>query len=483
LGLWLGGLAVGEERQGFISGAALPTALPPPKPIEISIKDAVLRALRVNYDVSIQRLSADISRADLLGERGKFEPALFGEAGRTGANASNATDNVDSGKVGLRTRWLTGAELSLSSTYQDNSGSTGGVAGAVAELRQPLLRGAGIKVNRAGIVMARRNLDIALQDLKRQMIDTASAVQDQYWGLVAARERVAVQEDSLKFARDLADLTVRRAAAGIVGDSDTVEARAAVYAREADVARAAEDTRALEDALKEELVLLDEPGNWTAAVVPTTPPTLPETDTDFLKALRDALASRPDYEAELLQLKNADLSLYVAKNQILPRLDLAARGEREAGVEGPGSTFDAVSRDDETVCSAFLSIEIPLGNKAARAERDKAGAVRDQELLRIKQLELRIIREVRRAVDALNTSRKVVDATTKAVEFETRKLDNERTKLALGKSTTDNVVRYIESLNGARLSHIQAVVDYNRALARREQVQGTTLNQYGVTIE
>ena len=175
--------------------------------------------------------------------------------------------------------------------------------------------------------------------------------------------------------------------------------------------------------------------------------------------------------------------MYVAKHQLLPRLDLTAQARRSAEVDGAGSTLDAVSRDDEQVWSVFLSLEIPLGDKKARADRDKARMQQEQEVLRIKQLELRIIREVRRAVDALNTSRKVVETTAKAVEFEKRKLDNERTKLDLGKSSTDNVVRFIESLNSARLSYIQAVVDFNRALVRLEQSQGTTLNQYGVTIE
>ncbi len=481
--LCLGQLARGEDRRGFVFGDAVPASLPEPKPLELSLRDAVIHALGVNYDVSIQRLNAKISRADELRARGEFEPALFGSAGRTRDTETNFTEDTDSGELGLRTRWVTGAELTFSGQYSETGGETGGTGRAVAEFKQPLLKDAWLTVNRADIVLSRRNRDISIQDLKRQMIDTATGVEEQYWELFASREALAVQEDSLKFARDLAELTRQRAEAGLMGESDTVQAQAAVYAREADVARAAEGNRALEDTLKEYLTLLEDPAYWNAPVVPTTAPTTPEVDTDFLKALGSALKSRPDYEAELLRLKNADLSLYVAKNRLLPRLDLTARGERATGVDGPGSTFDAASSDDEEIWSVFLSIEIPLGNKQARADRDQARAERDQELLRIKQLELRIIREVRRAVDALNTSRKVVEATAKAVEFETRKLDNERTKLDLGKSSTDNVVRFIESLNGARLNHIQAVVGYNRALGALDQVQGTTLNQYGVTIE
>ena len=460
----------GEERP-FVFGESVPEKLPESHPIELSIGSAVLRALDLNYDVSIQRYSTEISRSEVMNARGRFEPALFGEAGKTEQDGTNTTAT----KAGLRTRWVTGTELSLSTESSEGDDIDRTTVNTL-ELRQPLLKDAGIAVNRSGIVIARRNRDISMQDLKRQMIDTASTVQDQYWDLVAAQERLAVEEDSLKYACELSHLTTQRATAGIMGESDTVEAQAAVYTREAGVARAAETVRSLEDSLKEGLVLTVDPANWEAPVVPTTSPALPETKMDFLAALSAALKNRPDYQAELLKLRNADLSLYVAKNQLLPRLDLGGR------VSDPSESDDSLS-DDEQVWSVFLSLEIPLGNKTARAGRDKARAEREQEAVRLKQLELQIIREVRRAVDSVNTSLKIVETTTKAEEFETRKLDNERTRLELGKSSTDNVVRFIESLNNARLNRVQAVVDCNRALVRLEQSQGTTLNQYGVSIE
>lgn len=475
------GVCRGEDR--FVTFGRLPSELPPAVPIELSVEDAVLRALEVNYDVTIQRLARRIREAGVLRERGAFEPEFYVEGGRTSATDTNATEETDSGEVGLRTRWITGTELSFSTDYSETGGETGGSARAVVSLTQPLLKDGGLAVPRSGLIIARRNRDISVQDLKRQMIDTATGVLQMYWDLVAARERLAVQEESLRHATDLAGLTRQRAEAGLMGESDIVEAQAAVSTRESDVVRAAETVRSLEDGLKEDLTLLENPAYWDAPLVPTTPVTMPSADVAFLGALAEAFRSRPDYDAELLRLKNADLSLYVARRQLLPRLDLTAQAERSADVDGAGSALDAASDEDEEVWSVFLSLAIPLGNKGARADSRAAKAEREQEFLRLKQLELRVIREVRRAVDAVNTSRKVVETTAQAVDLERRKLENERTKLDLGKSTTDNVVRFIQSLNSARLSHVQAVIDYSKALARLEQVQGTTLNRYGVTVE
>ena len=64
----------------------------------------IQRALEANYDVSIERLSTRIARARVLGERGAFEPVLFGDAGRTSDTSAdggtNVTVDTDSGEVG-----------------------------------------------------------------------------------------------------------------------------------------------------------------------------------------------------------------------------------------------------------------------------------------------------------------------------------------------------------------------------------------------
>jgi outer membrane protein TolC len=469
------------EKEPVYSFGRLPTELSTNE-MRLSADDVVLRALQVNYDVAIRRLDVSVADAGVMESRAEFEPSLFAHGGRSSGTDTNSTQRTDSGEAGIRTRWITGTDLSLLTDYAETNQETGGSARVAVELTQPLLRGAGIKVNQAGMIRARRTRDITVQELKQQMIDTASAVRDRYWDLAAVRESLTVEEDSLKYARDLAEVTRQRAEAGIMGVSDTVEAQAAVYARETDVLRRGESVRRLEDVLKEQLALFEKPEYWNAAIVPTTPPTEPEAGTDFLASLGAALRNRPDYQGELLRLKNADLSLYVAKNELLPRLDVKAAAARTADVDGAAAATDAASSDDE-VWSVFLSLEIPLGNKEARAHRDQALAQQQQEVLRLKQVELRIIREVRRAVDSENTTRKVLETTARTVEFEQRKLENERVKLELGKSTTDNVVRFIQSLNGARLNYVQAMNDYNKSLDGLEQVKGTTLNRYEVTIE
>lgn len=478
------GVSLARAEEGFFYAFdEIPDPLPSGKALKLSMEDAVFRALEANYDVELQRLDVDISNALVLGERGVFEPELFGEGGKTSRSGGDGVD-TESGEIGLRTRLVTGTDISLRSSFSDSSvEDTEGTGEARLDVTQPLLRDVGIKTTRARLVTAKTNLQISWRDLEQQMIDTISDVQNTYWDLVSVGASLNVQKESRKSARDLEELVRERVAAGRVPESDTIEAQAEVYGREADVARAEENVRFTEDRLKELLVLFNEPDNWNAPIEATTEPVVPEEDPAFLPALRVALDRRPDYRSEMLRLKNDDLALYVAKNGLLPRLDLVASGSSQVLGDGPGTGFDAVGGGEEEVWSVFLRVELPLGNKEARAERDQALAQREQRLFRLKQVELEIIREIRRAVDAVGTSRLVVEAQAKAVEFEQLKLDNEHEKLRLGKSDTDTVVRFIQSLNRARLNYIDATVRYNQALVRLDQSQGTTLDRFGIVLE
>jgi outer membrane protein TolC len=472
--------AAASENAPILLQNTLPAELPEATEESWSIDQCVFRALDVNYDILIRDWSITSAAARVMSARSSFEPSISAYAGRQHSSETNFSSETDSGQVRLNTRFVTGTEIDLYARYSTSDDDDDEGTGRVGiDVSQPLLRGFGIKRNRAAMIIARNNLAVSQFEFTEQLLSTIRNVEQQYWLLVSARERLAVQQASMKSAKDLERLTLQRAEARIMSESDTVEAQAAVYDRESSVVRAAEYVRTIEDNLKEALSLLEVPAYWTCSLVPATQPKVQDHDIDFLTSLRTSLENRPDYQAALLRLKNLDLNLYVAKNNLLPQLNLTAGLERQEDDIEIGNTLKAVNGDDEN-WSVFLQLDIPLGNKDARAVRDRTYAETQQQLLRIRQLELKIIRQVRRAIDSLNTNRRLVEATRKAVEFEQKKLENEQVKLDLGKSTTDNVVRFIQSLNQARLNHVQSVIDYSLAWSHLEEIQGTSLNRYGV---
>ena len=64
-----------------------------------------------------------------------------------------------------------------------------------------------------------------------------------------------------------------------------------------------------------------------------------------------------------------------------------------------------------------------------------------------------------------------------------RQLIAEQRKFEVGTSTNFNVLTFQNTFANAQLSELQAVLSLQQAIAQLEQVKGTLLQNFGVTIE
>jgi outer membrane protein len=76
-----------------------------------------------------------------------------------------------------------------------------------------------------------------------------------------------------------------------------------------------------------------------------------------------------------------------------------------------------------------------------------------------------------------------VTSTRQARQYAERALEAEQKKLQNGFSTSFFVLQLQEVLTEARMAELQAVADYNKALAQLAFAQGTTLERHRLTME
>lgn len=98
-----------------------------------------------------------------------------------------------------------------------------------AEVRQPLLRGAGTQVNRAPVLIARINTDIAIAEFEANIRNLVFDVERAYWGLYCCYRQL----ETAKVGRDSALATWKRLAPGkgeITSAQDEANARARYFA-------------------------------------------------------------------------------------------------------------------------------------------------------------------------------------------------------------------------------------------------------------
>ncbi|MBN2199796.1 MAG: TolC family protein [Candidatus Aminicenantes bacterium] len=513
VGLILLGLAV--------SAAAGPEAqAPQEKTLSLSLEACILKALSNNFDLAVQVMTpetADIA-VSMAGE--KFIPTLaFAYNRRDTAQASfsflEAADQVtvlrDNTSVQLNQQLPFGGSLgmTLSGAKTDTNSSFQTINPRFEtqlnfSFSQPLLRNFGFDMSRREIIVAQNNLRIAEEDFAQFVQSLVYRVEEAYWNLVYAIDSLEVRKQSLALAEDLLDKNKRSVEIGTLAPIDVLNAQADVASREADVLDAQALVKNSEDVLRAVINLAaDTPAAAGLKILPTDRPIFDEVAVDLDEALAAALANSPELSSGRIDIRNKELNLTYARNQLLPGLDLTAQ-YWSPGVSGTqilyeggnplfGGIIGTVPGDvSEAMKDTFnfkyrnwsvgLTLSLPLNAVFSRAAAAQAMVALDQSQALLKSREQQLDIEVRSAVRAVRTNFMRVQAYRVARELAQKKLEAEEEKLRVGLTTNYFVLQYQRDLADRQTLELRALIDYNLSLAKLAQVKGVNLKEKNINI-
>jgi len=477
----------------------------------LSLEECITMAIKNNLDVAVEVLNPEMADISVIRAGEKFMPALslnYSNQENNSASYSfmDAADVVKSNyfdyTLALEQLIPTGGRFSVSlNSYKNNTnrsfqtinprfGST-----LTFNFTQPLLRNFGFKVNRREILIARNNMEISENQFRNALLETIYKVEEAYWNLVYSIENLKVKRQSLELARDLLAENQKKVEVGTLAPIEIYTAQAEVATREADILEAEAQVKNSEDLLKTILNLFASEGENLREIVPKDKPVYQEREVRLEEAFLTALENRPDLKAMKLELKNKELDLSYAKNQLLPELDL------QASYWSPGITGDRIlylndnpltrivvgiipGEPRDALKDAFkfkfdnwslkLTLNIPLNTVLTRAEQARAKVSFKQALLKLKSLEQKIYLEIKTAVRAVQTNYKKVQAYRAARELAEKKLEAEEEKFKVGLSTNYFLLQYQRDVANARSAELKAIIDYNLSLANLDKVLGTT---------
>ena len=251
-----------------------------------------------------------------------------------------------------------------------------------------------------------------------------------------------------------------------------------------------------EDQLKMILNLSSEEEKAFTSILPKDKPKSQETKMALDEALVTAMENRPELRASRIGLKNQELNLTYARNQLLPGLNLTASywspgvsGEQIIYLNNNPLTGVIIGRipggSSAAMKDAFnfkyqnwsvgLTLTLPLNNFLSRAMYAQAKLNMEQSLLNLKSQEQQIFLEIKNAVRAVETNYKRVQAYRVARELADQKLAAEEEKLKVGLSTNYMVLQYQRDLSTARSTELRAIVDYNLSAAALDRALGLSL--------
>ncbi|MGB9907638.1 MAG: TolC family protein, partial [Candidatus Saccharicenans sp.] len=277
---------------------------------------------------------------------------------------------------------------------------------------------------------------------------------------------------------------------------EVLSAQSEVATREADIIQAELAVKNAEDQLKTLMNMSQEEEKQYEAIIPVDQPRFEQKAIPLEEALSIALANRPDLRSVQIELRNQQFNLSVAKNQLLPQLNLNA-SYWSPGISGdrilyqndnpltgivvgtiPGPRSDSIKdalNFKYNNWSIGLSLNIPLSNVVSRATYAQAKINLEQALLNLKRQEQQALLEIKTALRDVEANLKRVQAYRVARELQEQKLAAEEEKLKVGQSTNYTVLMYQRDLANARVTELKSIIDYNISLANLERALGLSL--------
>lgn len=478
----------------LLAGSALGQEQPQ---LELSLRDAVKRAVEQNLDVKAERYTPAQAEAEIRKNRAIYETHLTLDTSYQDSTTLPAS-TIASGSVssyeqqlfnvtpGIYRLLQTGGTVGLAfNNFYTSTNSQSAFSlkdywqsDLTITLNQPLLKNFGKETTELNILVSELSKESSLKSLKATILATVAKVRTEYYRLHSLRQDLESKQVSLELAQKILSDTEARVKAGVLPAMEILNAKLGVSSREKELIDS-------EQAVSNQVDLLNRLLRFELGrdIVPTDPPSRDEYIPDENEAVRRALADRPDLDDLKKQLEIHELRTRVARRQTLPSLNLNS----SVALTGLGTTYsrdlDRVSSGDYPVWSIGLQLDYPLGNQSAENDYLKARLTREQTKLQIENLESSIATEVRIAVRAVRSGWKQLDVADRGRDYAEERMKSYLKKSEVGLATTKDLLDVQNDLSAARASQIAAQVAYSTAISLLWKTTGELLEREGIRVD
>jgi outer membrane protein TolC len=394
---------------------------------------------------------------------------------------------------GIQTATVTGGSFNvgMSSTYSQlypqnlYSNNPAWINAVQVGLTQPLLRGFGTDVNMAQIRLARNNDRRSMQQLRGQLLQLCRDVEQGYWALVMARQRVATAQWLVRVGIEVRDVLAKRRAFDTT-QAQYADAVAKVEDRKSQLIRAQREVTGAVDRMK---VLLNDPslpvGDETMIV-----PADFMVDQPLKYSLREAIATAmeqsPAVAQALLAVDDAGIRQVVADNGRLPDLNLNAQMQFN-GLEGDyGDSWQELGEGGFVNYLVGLNFNQPIGNRAGEANYRRARLQRSQAVLAYRGAVQSAIFQVKDALRSVEAQYRLIEQTR---AYRLAQAENLRALLVEEQTVATLTPEFLalkfqrqQELANAQVQEMQSLVEYSGAIAQLWNAMGTGLQMNRVEI-
>lgn len=325
----------------------------------------------------------------------------------------------------------------------------------------PLARNIRIDERRAQLWRTNLQRRLAEPEIQLQRIDFVRAASYAYWDWVAAGRNYEIAESLLNMARERNAAVSRKVETGDTEPPVLDDNRRLIYSREAKLIETLRKRQ--EAAIKLSLFYRDELGEPLLAnelQLADFPPAQPPNEQALAQDIETALASRPELLAINLQLRQLQIDMAEARNDLLPDVQGVVAGSQDVG-------DPATSKNDKSQyeLEAGLLLDVPVQRRKARG---KIAAVEGKQAQLVAKQQMaadKITSEVQAVYAALTAAYAQIGRARESVLLADRLAAIERRKFELGESDLLSVNLREQQAADAQSIEVAALYDYNTALA------------------
>lgn len=455
------------------------------KPLSLSLREAILLALRYNPNIQNAELDRIIQRYQLRLAHNAYELqyALSGVAAvqksryTGGMGSSQQHSLLATPQIDLKNQLGTSLSLGLDnnvSNYDNYSPALN------FSLTQPLLRGFGRQVNEAPLKTAEDNEQFNKILLRQTVSDQITQVIIGYRNLVLSGHNLLNQKRQLQEAKQTFQLNKKRIAAGQLERTANVQQSYQIESihlsleqSENDFAIASQNLLQLIGLDPNRHLLIPNQIDITQEKIPTQK-----------EAIRLALKNNSQYLAQLLRMRADERAYQIAKNQQLWELDLTAgiQSGRVSDVNRMGNGLPSIYNGQNTNEFARLTLNIPIHDLNRKNQLITAKVALEKDRLSLIAAKRQLITLVTNTLSNIQSLAKRYHLAEKQVALAEQSYALEKKKQQAGIASALEVNQTQNQLIQAQAALISSKITYLNQISELQRTLGTTLDHWNIQL-
>ncbi len=446
---------------------------------------AVRLALMHNSDIAVARIDKKIIAEDVSIEESVYDTNFFAESNcsvdedeplTTLASNKSNTFNFNFGFI---KKFFTGTLASLKLYNKRNSSGLNIAAHnpyydtkAELSLSQPVLNGGFGIFERSRIKVVKLNVMEGNLDIVDKIEKSVAAAEKLYWKVAYNYENLRIKEEALHSAESFYDTTKEQFENGALEKTDVYAAEANIHLKRSALLAVENDLYAAIEDFKLAVNYIDMKDFIPCDKLEFDPVRLNEDD-----EVRKGLNSNRQIAALKIEAEKNKIDLKIKKNSLLPKLDLtltyASNGLSSGHIDSVGEAFTG----KDPYYYAGISFSTPVEKSYQNGKYAQALLEKEKIIIKIKQAEDAVEVSVRKKVREILNIADRINETFAIIDFQGKKLSEEKKKYSQGRSSSDIILRYENDLLSAKQMYNGLLLAYKIALIELKEIENLVMDE------